>query len=177
MNKYERDILRLLETHAKIDKRDLIRNVNKAVKYGGISWCGKNMWISSVTGYPIGTVQGWFTTAKCRSLNKIPLNAICKIAIALEMSVWDFWETEEKEHRPDEIQIDRRSSMYCYIRRREAEDIWNSSHAQEKGTWSEQDKSVKREFLDRLYLERLKLYERGYQNEKDMEEERNGKTY
>lgn len=163
MNKYEKDILRLLETHAKIDKRDLIRNVNKAVKYGGISWCGKNMWISSVTGYPIGTVQGWFTAAKCRASNKIPLNAICKIAIALEMSVWDFWETKEKEHRPDEVQIDRRSSMYCFIRRREAENLWDSSYAQEKGTWNEQDKAVKRAFLDRLYLERLELYERGYQ--------------
>lgn len=144
MNKYEKDILRLLETHAKIDKRDLIRNVNKAVKYGGISWCGKNMWISSVTGYPIGTVQGWFTNAKCRASNTIPLNAICKIAIALEMSVWDFWETKEKEHRPDEVQIDRRSSMYCFIRRREAENLWDSSYAQEKGTWNEQDKAVKR---------------------------------
>lgn len=67
--------------------------------------------------------------------------------------------------------------MYCYIRRKEAEDIWDSKYAQEKGTWSEQDKAVKREFLDRLYLERLELYERGYENEKNMEEERNGKTY
>ena len=155
MNKYEKDILQLLEAHAKIDKSDLIRNINEAVKSKGIYRSGKNKWISKVTGYPIGTVDGWFTCARCRALNKIPLNAICKIAIALKMSVWDFLEIKEKELKLDEPQIDRRSSMYCYIRRKEAEDIWDSSYAQEKGTWSEQDKAVKREFLDRLYLERL----------------------
>lgn len=53
--------------------------------------------------------------------------------------------------------------MYCFIRRREAENLWDRSYAQEKGTWNEQDKAVKRAFLDRLYLERLELYERGYQ--------------
>ncbi len=174
MNKYEKDILRLLETHAEIDKSDLIRNINKAVRSKGIHRKGKNVWISEVTGYPVGTVDGWFSHAECRAFNKISLNAMCRIAIALKVSIWDLLETEEKEQNADEPQIDRRSSMYCYIRRKEAEDIWDSSYAQEKGTWSEQDKAVKRKFLDRLYLERLKLYERGYQNEKNMEEEHNG---
>lgn len=31
MNKYEKDILRLLEAHAKIDKGNLIRNINNAL--------------------------------------------------------------------------------------------------------------------------------------------------
>ena len=53
MNKYEKDILQLLEAHAKIDKSDLIRNINEAVKSKGIYRSGKNKWISKVTGYPI----------------------------------------------------------------------------------------------------------------------------
>ena len=177
MNKYEKDTVRLLEAHARIEKSDLIRNINKAVRSGGIQRNGKNEWISNITGYPIGTVEGWFSHAKCRAGNKISLNAMCRLSIALKISVWDLLEMEEKELQPDEPKIDRRSSMYCYIRRKEAGDIWDSSYAQEKGTWSEQDKAVKREFLDRLYLERLELYEKGYQNEKNMEDEQNGKTY
>lgn len=175
MNKYEKDILRLWETHAKINKSDLITNINNAVRSKGIYRNGKNRWISKVTGYPLGTVYRWFTHAKCREFNKIPLNAVCSIAIALEMSVWDLVMPEGKVPKLGNSQIDRRrSSMYCYIKRREAEDIWDSQYAQEKGLWNEQDKAVKREFLDRLYLERLELYERGYQNEENMEEKGNG---
>lgn len=155
MNKYEKDILRLLEAHASIDKQDLIRNINRAVRSKGIYRKGKNLWISKVTGSPIGTVDTWFSRAKCRTLNKIPLYAMCQIAVALKVSVWDFLDTEEKEQETDRPQIDRRSSLYWHIRRKEAENIWNGSHAQEKGTWGEQDKAVQREFLDRLYLERL----------------------
>lgn len=58
MNKYEKDILQLLEAHTKIDKSALIRNINKAVRSKGIYRNGKNRWISNVTGYPIGTVDG-----------------------------------------------------------------------------------------------------------------------
>lgn len=177
MNKYEKDILRLLEAHAKIDKGNLIRNINNALSSRGIHRKGKNQWVSNVTGSPMGTVETWFSYAECRALNKIPLDAMCQIAIALKMSVWEFLRETENKQEEDKPKIDRRNSMYCYIRRKEAEDIWDSKYAQEKGTWSEQDKAVKREFLDRLYLERLELYERGYENEKNMEEERNGKTY
>lgn len=177
MNKFEKDTLRMLETHARMEKNVLGRNVNKIIRSKGIRLKGKNQWISEVTGYPIGTVETWFSHSKHRILNKISPTALCRLAVELKISVWDFLETEENEHRPDEIKIDRRSSMYWFIRRREAQDIWDSSYAQEKGTWSEQDKAVKREFMDRLYLERLELYERGYQNEKNMEEEQNGKTY
>lgn len=42
-----------------------------------------------------------------------------------------------------------------------------------KSNMGKQNKTVKREFLDRLYLERLELYERGYQNEQNVEEEQN----
>lgn len=174
MNKYEKDILRLLEAHTRIDKSDLIRNINNALSSRGIHWKGKNQWVCNVTGSPMGTVATWFSHSKCRALNKIPLDAMCQMAIALKMPVWEFLNAAEKEQETDEPEIDRRSSLYWYIRRKEAEDIWNSSHAQEKGTWSEQDKAIQREFLDMLYLERMELYERGYQNEKNMEEEQNG---
>lgn len=155
MNKYEKDIVRLLEAHARIKKSDLIRNINKAVRSKGIHKKGKNEWISSITGYPIGTVDGWFSHAKCRAGNKISLNAMCKLSIALKISVWDLLETEEKEQEADEPRIDRRSRLYWHIRRKEAEDIWNRSDAHENGTWGEQPKAVQREFLDRLYLEQL----------------------
>ncbi len=155
MNEYEKDILKLLEAHAKIGKSDVIRNINKAVRSSGIYRKGKNVWISNVTGYPIGTVYGWLNHAECRALNKIPLSAMCRIAIALKISVWDLLETEEKEQDADEPRIDRRSKLYWHIRRKEAEDIWNRSDAHENGTWGEQPKAVQREFLDRLYLERL----------------------
>ena len=126
MNEYEKDILKLLEAHAKIGKSDVIRNINKAVRSSGIYRKGKNVWISNVTGYPIGTVYGWLNHAECRALNKIPLSAMCRIAIALKISVWDLLETEEKEQDADEPRIDRRSKLYWHIRRKEAEDIWNS---------------------------------------------------
>lgn len=80
---------------------------------------------------------------------------MCQIAIALKMSVWDFLRETENIAKTEEPKIDRRSKLYWHIRRKEAEDIWNGSDAQEKGTWSEQDKAIQREFLDRLYLERL----------------------
>ena len=90
MNKYEKDILRLLEAHAKIDKGNLIRNINNALSSRGIHRKGKNQWVSNVTGSPMGTVETWFSYAECRALNKIPLDAMCQIAIALKMSVWEF---------------------------------------------------------------------------------------
>lgn len=155
MNKYEKEVLRLLEAHARIDKSDLIRNINNAIKSRGIHQKGKNQWICKVTGSPIGTVETWFSYAKCRALNKIPVNAMCQIAIALKMSVWDFLRETENIAKTEEPKIDRRSKLYWHIRRKEAEDIWNGSDVQEKGTWSEQDKAIQREFLDRLYLERL----------------------
>lgn len=154
MNEYEKDILRLLEAHTSADKNDLIRNINNAIKSRGIRWNGKNQWVSSVTGSPTGTVETWFSHAECRALNKMPLSAMCQIAIALEMSVWDFLEAGEKGQEAGGPKIDRRSSLYRHIQRTEAADIWNNSNAQEKGAWDEQGRAVRRAFLDRLYLER-----------------------
>ncbi len=42
MNKYEKETLRLLEIHARIDKADLISNINNALRSRGIHRKGKN---------------------------------------------------------------------------------------------------------------------------------------
>ena len=49
MNEYEKDILKLLEAHAKIGKSDVIRNINKAVRSSGIYRKGKNVSCASET--------------------------------------------------------------------------------------------------------------------------------
>lgn len=156
MCEYEKDILRLLDAHEKANKSDLIRNINEAIKRRGISRNGKNIWVCEVTGSPIGTVCTWFSYAKCRALNKIPLYAMCQIAVALNVSVWDFFETEDGEQKAEVVEIDRRSSLYWHIRRNEAENIWNTAYAAEKGVWEGQSNVIQREFLDSLYCQRIK---------------------
>lgn len=154
MNEYEKDILRLLEAHNRTDKNTLAGNINRAIYNKGIHRKGKNRWVSGVTGYPVGTVNTWFSRTKCRNLNKIPLSAVCRIAVAPELSVWDFLDGKAAASKTDGPEIDRRSSLYWHIRRKEAEALWNESHMCEKGPWSIQDMAVRREFIDRLYLER-----------------------
>lgn len=156
MNKYEKDIMKLLEAQEKANKEHLIDNINRAIRDKGknISRKGKNKWICEVTGSPMGTVCTWFTKAKCRAENKIPLYAMCQIAVALHISVWDFFEAEEAE--PEEAkEPDRRSRLYWHIRRNEAEKRWNESYACERGEWKKQSLEVQRDFLDELYWESI----------------------
>ncbi len=156
MNEYEKNIIRLIEAHEKAEKKDLIRNINRAIKLSEVSWFGKNEWICKVTNSPMGTVCTWFTHSKCRAVNKIPLYAMCKIAVALRISVWKFFETEEVEKMEGtaEPAIDRRGKLYWHLRRNEAEQLWNGKYGR-YGVWTMQSKAVQREFLDKLYLERL----------------------
>lgn len=73
MNEYEKDIMKLFDVHEKAEKRELIKRINWEIEMGGISLYGKNQWVCKVTGSPMGTVCTWFSNAKCRSVNKIPL--------------------------------------------------------------------------------------------------------
>lgn len=155
MGKFENDLVRFMDAHKNCDKAILIKNINQAMRKKGIAYRDKSIWVSEVAGVPMGTAYTWFTTARCKEANKIPPQAMCRIAAALKVSVWSFFETEEKEDKEDTVKPDRRSSLYWYIRRNEAEDMWNASHTSEQGRWNEQDKAVQREFLDRLYLEKL----------------------
>lgn len=178
MNEYEKSILSLLEIHKRTDKITLAMNINRIVYNNGIRRKGKNQWLSEVTGYSVGTVNAWFSRTKRRALNKVPLLAICRIAIALELSVWDFVDGKDAiVPKRDGSEIDRRSKLYWRIRRKEAEALWNDSHMSEKGPWSIQDMAVRREFLDRLYMERLETERKDGRHEKDMEAERDGKTH
>ncbi len=158
MSKFEKDLVKFMDTHKNCDKSILIQNINQAMRNKGISHRDKSRWVSEVTGVPMGTVYAWFTKADCRESNKIPPHAMCMIASELKVSVWSFFETEEGYKR--EVKPDRKSSLYWYIRRNEAENIWNIRHASEQGEWNEQDKAVQRDFLDRLYLEKLESQKR-----------------
>ena len=165
MNKYEKELLKLLSMHENIVKADLINNLNAAIKCGGIKRAGKNQWVSRITDSPIGTVAAWFSNSECRALNKIPLYAVCKIAVALHISVWKLYETnsikQEKQKRPD-----RRGSLYRRIQRNEAQKQWEESHSSEDGAWEIQSKEVQRNFLDQLYWEHIeKQKEEEKQNE------------
>jgi hypothetical protein len=42
MNKYEKELLKLLDMHENIEKGDLINNLNSAIRQGGIKRAGKN---------------------------------------------------------------------------------------------------------------------------------------
>lgn len=158
MNKYEKDIMKLLETHEKARKSDLIDNINHVLREKGISRSGKNQWICEVTGSPLGTVGTWFTKCKKRAVNKIPLYAMCQIAAALHISVWDL--LKEGEMVQEDIKVpDRRSKLYWHIRRNEAEKCWNESETCMHGEWKNQSLEVQRDFLDKLYWESVEKLE------------------
>lgn len=132
MNEYEKEIMRLLKAHEKIRKVELVDNINRAIKKKSVCPYGKNKWVCKVTGSPMGTVCTWFTKSKCRAENKIPLYAMCQIAAALNVSVWNFLEERKPISRKvwsliDEVscigileEMKRRSGgMTAIFRRRE----------------------------------------------------------
>lgn len=156
MNEYEKDIMKLFDIHEKAEKRELIKRINREIEKGGISRRGKNEWVCKVTGSPMGTVCTWFSNAECRALNKIPLYALCQIAVALEISVWEFYKTANsvKEEREPEVKINRRGKLYWHLRRNVAERLWNDSYGS-YGLWEWQSMEVQRKFIDKLYLDKL----------------------
>lgn len=56
MNRYEKNVMKLMEAHEKIPKVVLITNVNQAILDSGIRRSGKNKWVCQITGAPMGTV-------------------------------------------------------------------------------------------------------------------------
>ena len=55
MNEYEKDIMKLFDTHEKADKCELIKRINWEIEMDGINRYGKNDWVCKVTGSPMGT--------------------------------------------------------------------------------------------------------------------------
>lgn len=156
MSRLERDMIKLIEAHKDISKAELTANINKVMADKGRGRYKKAMWISKVTGSPIGTVNTWFCNSKCREDNKIPLQAMCRIALKLKVSVWDFLQSDnELENETKQTHIDRRCKLYRSICKNEASDLWNSTHTDELEHWEHQSKEVQKAFLDKLYLERL----------------------
>lgn len=155
MENFEKDMVRFIRLHKQCDKARLIQNINTVMREKGMMWRNKNRWIAEVTGVPVGTVNTWFTTAKCRDNNRIPPDAMCLLALALEVLVWRFLEGEEEKQRDGMVKPDRRSREYYYIRRNQAEDVWNDRYAPQMGEWSKQDREVKQKFLDELYFQHL----------------------
>ena len=49
---------------------------------------------------------------------------------------------------------DKVTKLYWHIRRNEAGKLWNDRYGSH-GLWTWQSKEVQREFIDKLYLERL----------------------
>lgn len=168
MNRYEKNVMKLMEAHEKIPKVVLITNVNQAILDSGIRRSGKNKWVCQITGAPMGTVCTWFSKAKCRALNKMPVYAMCQIAVALKVPVWKLLENPGDIHEMPKPKIDRKGRLYWYIRRNEAERLWNETYSQSEGDWKTQGKKKQREFWDRLYLERI--------NKQEMEETENEQT-
>ena len=92
--KLEKEIIRLTKLHQNKDKRELIQNINHVLRAQGIHLNRKVKWICKVTGSPEGTVYTWFTNARCRRENKIPLYALCQMALALRISVYEFFSAD-----------------------------------------------------------------------------------
>ncbi|MCI8496568.1 MAG: hypothetical protein HFI74_13040 [Lachnospiraceae bacterium] len=155
MGKFEKDMVRFIHLHKQCDKARLIQNINTVMQEKGIKRRNKSRWVAEVTGTPIGSVNTWFTTAKCRDNNRIPPNAMCLLALALKVSVWRFLEGEEEKQKDGMVKPDRRSRAYSYIRRNQAEDAWNDRYAPQMGEWSKQGREVKQKFLDELYFQHL----------------------
>lgn len=155
MENFEKDMLRFIRLHKQCDKVRLIQNINAVMQEKGIKRRNKSRWVAEVTGMPIGSVNTWFTTAKCRDNNRIPPDAMCLLALTLGVSVWRFLEGEEEKQKDGMVKPDRRSRVYSYIRRNQAEDAWNDRYASQMGEWSKQGREVKRKFLDELYFQHL----------------------
>lgn len=155
MENFEKDMLRFIRLHKQCDKARLIQNINTVMQEKGIKRRNKSRWVAEVTGVPVGSVNTWFTTAKCRNNNRIPPDAMCLLALALEVSVWRFLEGEEEKQKDGMVKPDRRSRVYSYIRRNEAEGAWNGRYASQMGEWGKQDREVKQKFLDELYFQHL----------------------
>lgn len=154
MNEYEKDLMKLFDTHQKADKGELIKRINLEMQIGGIKRHGKNEWVCKVTGSPMGTVCTWFSNAKCRAVNKIPLYALCQIAVALEISVWEFYKTTNITKEETEPKINRKDKLYWHLRRNGAGKLWNITYGS-YGLWEWQSREIQRKFIDKLYLERL----------------------
>ena len=155
MGNFERDMVKFIHFQKTCDKARLIENINNVLREKGVSRKNKIRWIADVVGVPVGTVNTWFTTAKCRDNNRIPPDAMCMLALELGISVWKFFEGEEEKQRMGMVKPDRRSRVYSDIRRNKAENAWNERYALEMGEWSRQDKDVKRKFQDELYCQYL----------------------
>lgn len=151
----EKEIIHLTELHQKTEKRKLIENLNRVLKEQGIHRNQKIQWVCEVTGSPTGTAYTWFTNAKCRSVNKMPLYALCRIAVETGTSVYDFLEMDYSVPEDETLRIDRRSKLYWHLRWEVAEDLWNSTH-DSGNRWQEQTMKVRRDFLDSLYLQKVK---------------------
>ena len=105
MGKFEKDMVRFIRIHKQCDKARLIQNMNKVMQEKGIKRRNKCIWIAEITGVPVGSVNTWFTTAKCRDNNRIPPDAMCLLALALKVPVWRFLEgEEEKQKDPDHVE-------------------------------------------------------------------------
>ena len=66
MGKFEKDMVRFIRIHKQCDKARLIQNINNVLQEKGIKRRNKCIWIAEITGVPVGSVNTWFTTAKCR---------------------------------------------------------------------------------------------------------------
>lgn len=86
----------------------------------------------------------------------------------VKIPVWKLLENPGDIHEMLKPKIDRKGRLYWYIRRNEAERLWNETYSQSEGDWKTQGKKKQREFLDRLYLERI--------NKQEMEETENEQT-
>lgn len=133
MGRFEKDMVRFIHLHKKSDKARLIQNINKVMQEKGIKRRNKCRWIAEITSVPVGSINTWFTTAKCRDKNRIPPDAMCLLALALKVSVWRFLEGEEEKQKDGMVKPDRRSRIYCSICRNEAEAAWNDRYALEIG--------------------------------------------
>lgn len=71
--KIEKELIKLAQLHQEIKKEVLIGNINRIIRGKKIYRKNKIRWVCDVTGSPSGTVYTWFTYARCRSDNKIPL--------------------------------------------------------------------------------------------------------
>ncbi len=135
MKNFEKYMLRFICLHKQCDKARLIQNINKVMQEKGLKRRNKCRWIAEVIGVSVGGVNTWFTTAKCRDKNRIPSDVMCLLALALKVSVWRFLEGEEEKQKDGMVKPDRRSRIYCSIRRNEDEDVWNDRYAPKMGEW------------------------------------------
>ena len=79
------DYLKLMELYNGVNKVTIIGNIKKHVTINDIKY--SNKWLCDITGMGIDMIRRYMTTCEMHKTKKFQLDQLCKISIALNVSL------------------------------------------------------------------------------------------